>query len=295
MAEQTEAGHVRNGMNAGDVRQSGPERIELGGRGDQGRIPDLVEPPLLECGAEHADAEGLGQDQNIARLGRPVGQHLVGMNKPEGDEAVDRFDAVDGMTARDRDAGGGADGRAAFENPADRFDREGVDRHADDGQGEDRRRPHGIDVRQGIGRGDAAEVERVVDHRHEEVGGGDQRLGVVQPPDGGVVGGFGPDHQCGEGRGLGHPRQDGLKSVRRDLATAAASVRERCQPGCVRSHAWALSRPELFVNHAVRRPTSPTPGRDRFGPRPVGGKGREGRRPSARINGLVTRRKAGEG
>ena len=40
-----------------------------------------------------------------------------------------------------------------------------------------------------VGDGDAAEVVRFVDHGHEKVCGGDQRLLVVQPMHGHVVGG----------------------------------------------------------------------------------------------------------
>jgi len=119
--------------------------------------------------------------------------------------------------------------RPAGQDLLDRLDRQAVHRHADDGQGEDRRRAHGVDVRQGVGRGDAAEVERIVDHRHEEVGGRHQRLLVVQPPDGRVVRGLGPDHQVGEHRRRRRFRQDLAQHGRRQLAAAAAAVGQRGQ------------------------------------------------------------------
>ena len=110
------------------------------------------------------------------------------------------------------------------------FDWQLAHRHADDGQREDRRRAHGVDVRQRVGRGDAAEVEGVVDHRHEEVGGRHQRLAVVQPPDRGVVGAF-RARPSGRGRPprRGEPREDVLQHRRRQLAAAAAAVGERGQ------------------------------------------------------------------
>ena len=61
----------------------------------------------------------------------------------------------------------------------------------------DRPAAHRVDVADRVGRGDAAEVERIVDDRHEEVGGRDQRLLVVELVDGGVVGGLDADHQLG--------------------------------------------------------------------------------------------------
>ena len=38
---------------------------------------------------------------------------------------------------------------------------------------------HGVDVGDRVGRGNAAEIVRIVDDGHEEIGGGDERLRVV--------------------------------------------------------------------------------------------------------------------
>ena len=77
------------------------------------------------------------------------------------------------MTAGDGNAGRIADRCAAFEDLAHHLGRNLVDRHAENGQRHDRRAAHRIDIRQRIGRGDAAKIARVVHHRHEEVGGSD--------------------------------------------------------------------------------------------------------------------------
>ena len=65
---------------------------------------------------------------------------------------------------------------------------------------------HRIDIGDGIGRGDAAEIVGIVDDRHEEIGGGDDAKIIVDLPDRGVVAGFGADQQlairCG-GRLIG--------------------------------------------------------------------------------------------
>src|SRR5207253_9576181 len=60
----------------------------------------------------------------------------------------------------------------------------------DDGEREDRTRPHGVNVGQRVGRGDAPEIVRVVYDRHEKIGGGDHRLLVVQTIHGGIVAGL---------------------------------------------------------------------------------------------------------
>ncbi|KTF05426.1 hypothetical protein MGSAQ_003080 [marine sediment metagenome] len=75
--------------------------------------------------------------------------------------------------------------------------RDGVDRHADHCQRQNRRRAHRIDVADGVRRGDLAEMEGIIHHRHEKIGRGDQRLVVVQPIDRRIVRGFDPDQQFG--------------------------------------------------------------------------------------------------
>src|SRR5258708_19663496 len=68
---------------------------------------------------------------------------------------------------------------AARDDPLNHLDRHLVDRHTDDGEREDRLAAHRIDVRERVGRGDAAEVVGIVDDGREEIGGGDDRLLVA--------------------------------------------------------------------------------------------------------------------
>ena len=89
---------------------------------------------------------------------------------------------------------------------------------------------HGVDVGQRIGRGDAAELEGIVDDGHEEVGGRHDRLLVVEPVDCGVVTVLDADQQVGIGfpqmRIEGRVGQDVAQHRRCDLAAAAAAVGE---------------------------------------------------------------------
>ena len=98
-------------------------------------------------------------------------------------------------------------------------------------QRHDRLAAHRVDVGQRIGRGDAAEVERVVDDRHEEVGGGDDRLLVVELVDGGVVGGVVADQQVGKERQRRAALEQIGEQAGRDLAAATAAVRQTGQTG----------------------------------------------------------------
>ena len=117
------------------------------------------------------------------------------MHQAHHDQAVDRLDRIDRVAARDGDAGRAAHVLAAAHDLADDFDGQLVDGHGDQRERHDGFAAHRVDVADGVGGGDAAELIRVVDDRHEEVGGRDERLFVVQAVDGGVVGGLDADHQ----------------------------------------------------------------------------------------------------
>src|SRR5207245_5504562 len=83
---------------------------------------------------------------------------------------------------------------------------------------------HRIHVGNRVGGGDTAEVIRVVDDRHEKIGGRDQRLFIVELVDGGVVGGFDADHQLFRHRETARIFQDFGQHAGCDLAAAAAAV-----------------------------------------------------------------------
>ncbi len=156
-----------------------------------------------------------------------------------------------GARPGDRDAGGAAHRRPAFEDAANGLRRQPGDRHAHQRQREDRPAAHRVDVADRIGRGDAAEVVRIVDDRHEEIGRRDQGLLVVEPVHGGVVGGLDADQQCGRDRHRRRALEDLREHARGDLAAAAAAMRQRGQAGlggsggCVhlrgRGDGWAAS------------------------------------------------------
>ena len=152
-------------------------------------------------------------------------------------EAVHRLGAVDGMAAGDGNAGRRAYCSAALEDFAHHLGRDLVDGHAEDRQRQDRLAAHGVDVGDGVGGGDAAEVEGVVDHRHEEVGGGDDAGVVVELPHRGVVGGLGADQQLLERRDRRLVGQQLLQHGWGKLAAAAAAVREAGEADLANVHA----------------------------------------------------------
>jgi hypothetical protein len=85
-----------------------------------------------------------------------------------------------------------------------RFARKVLHRHAKQRKREYRLAAHGVDIGYCIGRGDAAKIVRIVHDRQEKIGGGDDRLLVVQAVNGCIVARFRPDQQVGKG---GHERR----------------------------------------------------------------------------------------
>src|SRR6185369_12164348 len=128
-----------------------------------------VEMSSLERGAVNAYTERLSENERIAGPRSRVSLETFRVDDADHDQAINRLDGVDCVATGDGNSGGGANGFAAVEDVADRLDRQLVDRHADERQREERRRSHRVDVRDRVRRGDPAEVERIVDDRHEEV------------------------------------------------------------------------------------------------------------------------------
>jgi hypothetical protein len=202
MAEQPEARDIGQRVHAGLVTERDAGSIQLRRAGDHRRIPGSIELLLLQRGAIHTDAERLAEHQCVAGLRTSVAFQVAWIDEADGDQPVDRLDRIDRVTAGDRDAGARTHRLAAFENLADRVHRQLVDRHADQRQCEQRRAAHRVDVRDGIGCRDRAEIEGVVDDRHEEVGRRDDRLRVIDPVDRRVVRRLDADQQLlGQQRG----------------------------------------------------------------------------------------------
>jgi hypothetical protein len=103
-------------------------------------------------------------------------------------------------------------------------------RHAHEGKRHDGPPSHGIDIGDGIGGRNRAEVKGVIDDGHEEVRGGDQGLCIIELVDRCIVCGADTDQQLG---GYCHRRRvfENLREYARcNLAAAAPSMRERGKP-----------------------------------------------------------------
>ena len=166
--------------------------------------------------------------------------HVLGPADADHGQAVDGFGAIDRVTAGHGYAGRCTDRCTALQDFAHHFGRDLVHGHAEDSERHDRFAAHRIDVRNGIGRSDASEVVRIVDHRHEEVRRGDDAGVLVLLPYRGVVSRLGADEKllvsC-HGWLVG---QQLLQNRRRELAAATTAVGEACQADLGNVHTLSL-------------------------------------------------------
>ena len=159
-------------------------------------------------------------------MGVGVAAHALGVNQAESDQAINRLDHVNAVAAGNRNARLAANRRAAFEHAANHFEGQLGNRHAHQRQRQNRCAAHRVNIRQRIGRGNAAKVIRVIDDGGEKIGGRHQRLGFVQAVNGGVVGGFGADQQLGRDDALGRACQNLAQQAGRNFAAASTAVGE---------------------------------------------------------------------
>ena len=187
VADEAVAGHVGGGMGAGGQGGLGGGLVQLRHGLDGGRQHVRRARSLLDGGRHDAGAQRLGQHQAVSRASPVVGEHLGGVHLAHGHHAVLGFGVVDGVASQHGRAGfGRLLGAASHDLFRDSFAQQtaGERQQVQHEQGP---AAHGVDVRQGVGGGDAAEVAGVVHHRRKEVQRHDQRPVRGDPVDGGVV------------------------------------------------------------------------------------------------------------
>ena len=180
MTGQTKAGHIGHGVYPFQCGQIGAWRVEQGGHGQHLRIAGSVQFFFLECRRQNAHAQRLAQHQSVAHPRVRIALDAFRMHQAQRHQAINRLHRINGVATSNWDTGSAANRGATFENAADGGGGQYIDRHAHQRQRQNGPPAHGVYIRYGVGGGNAAKVKRVVDDRHEEIGGGDQRLLFVE-------------------------------------------------------------------------------------------------------------------
>ena len=104
------------------------------------------------------------------------------------------------------------------------FGRQYIDRPSQDGNRQQGRTAHRVDIADGIGSCNAPEVIRVIHDGHEEIGGGNDTPGLINSINGRIITGA-VAHPELRVKMLGAaPRNDDIEDFRRDLAATTGTV-----------------------------------------------------------------------
>ena len=230
MTQQAKAGDIGHGMDIRTGAQLGADIVQPGGTGDHFRVAGRGQGALFHGGGQKSGAQALAQDQHIAGPGADIALNIDDIHHADRRQAINGFQRIDGMAARDGYAGLLADGGTARHDPLDGVGGNLVDGHADDRQGQNRTSADRINIGERIGRRDAAEIERIIDHGHKEIRRRHHRTGLVNAIDGGVVTGIIADQQIGIRIGLGQGGKQLPQHGGGNLTASTAAVGQGGQP-----------------------------------------------------------------
>ncbi len=193
--QQPEPRHVGHGR--GPTRNRCQSRVAVELRHDRDRPlhQSRRSDSPLQGSRRHAAADGLRQPQLVPGGRRRVAHHAVRVDRAGHGQPVLGLGIVDRVAAGDDDTRPERGIVAASQDLPQDLPAQVRERVGDQVEGRPRRAAHRVDVGQGVGRGDAAEVVRVVDDRREEVGGGHQSEVVAQAVNSSVVGRVKADKQ----------------------------------------------------------------------------------------------------
>ena len=221
MPHEPKPRHVRHRVHARQRREFRPHRIE-GLHAVHGRCEvNGIDVAALLGGCNDAHAEGLGEEQHVAGSGCGVLLELVQRHATRHRQAEDGLRTIDAVPAGQRDARLLTNAAAALQNLARDFLAELVNGPAKNGDGHERRAPHGVDVADRVGSSNAAKRVRVVHNGHEKIRRADDAGAVSKVHDRRVVFGVVAHQQGWMGRSRFHATEHGVEHRGCNFATAA--------------------------------------------------------------------------
>ena len=236
--EEPEAGDVGAGVHLEAPEHARGRGVERRHALDRGRVLGRAPRAALERRRDDPRAERLGQDERIAGPRPYVAQDAVRMHQSGHRHAELDLLVDDGVTADDHHARLLRLGEAAAQDVGQDLQGDAALREARDVERRLRLAPHGVDIGEGVGGRDRAELEGVVDDGREEVHRLHERQVGRDAEHPGVVGGRGADQQIR----VHHRREraEDLRQVRRtQLAGSTRRARPRRQPEELRPRARA--------------------------------------------------------
>ena len=192
---ESETGDVGHGVDVERSHRLGGTLVEVNQRVDAG-LHRAGGDPFLQVGVEqHAAAERFGQDQRVALAGPAVAPELVGVHDAQHRESELRFVVLDRMPSGKDRSGLGDLAQCSGDDAVEVFGRQFLRREADQVQADLGYSTHGVDVADGVGRGDLAVLIGIVNRRRDEIGRDHDGDLARQPVDAGVIAGLVADQQ----------------------------------------------------------------------------------------------------
>jgi len=209
VTREAETGDVRRGFHPMLHGQLGWFLIE-GEHAGAGGFDDLIGAFAgAEGGGDEAGAEGFGEDEHVARNGGLIGHHAGGINDAGNRQAVLHAGVAHGMSPHDDPPRCFHPFRAAFEDFSQHFQSKFIIGKGHDVESGFDAAAHGEDIAHGVGGGDLAVDEGIVDEGGEEVEGLDDGGVLVNAIDAGIAEVISPDEQVGIGKHRQVPHQLG--------------------------------------------------------------------------------------
>jgi len=141
----------------------------------------------LQGGGDDAGAQGLGEHQQVPGAGSALGVDALRMHQPGDRQAVFHLRVLDTVPPHQQGPGFVHLVQPPPKHRLEGFRRLALQGKADDIHGQQRPAPHGVDVREGVGRGDGPELIGIVDDGGKEIYRLDQGQLRGQTIDPGVV------------------------------------------------------------------------------------------------------------
>ena len=229
MPEQTEPGDIGGRMDA-DVEGGARRTLVQRGHDAHGTCDERRGGQVtLDGRGNDAHAQRLREQQAIAGAGGRVAQNARRMHQAGDRHAVFRFLVVDAVATDDADIGFARLVRPATQDLAEHRHRERLGGEGHDVQRQQRRRPHRVDVADGVGGRNLSVLIRVVDQRRDVVHGLRNRQVGRQSIHRRVVGSLKTNQQVRVTRAR-QLAEDLNEILGTDLASSTGAVAERGQP-----------------------------------------------------------------
>ena len=190
MPQQTKTGNIGHGFHAVNIGECRTSNVHPAHHFCRQSFMFFLQQGFFLCGCQNTNAQRLGQEQLTPCFSGAVFLHAFSRHNAGYRKAKDRLWGIDRVAARQRNTRLTAGKASAFGDFAGDFRCQFIQRPAQNSNCHNRFAAHGENIADGVSRGDATKIKRIIDNRHKEIGGADNAGAVSQIVYGRVVAGF---------------------------------------------------------------------------------------------------------